>query len=35
MYKIVAERDIDCCPLCGVALNGEGVCPRCGYSKKK
>lgn len=21
------------CPLCGVAMNGEGVCPKCGYRK--
>ncbi len=26
---------IDLCPLCGIALNEEGVCPKCGYKKKK
>ena len=29
------KNDIDRCPLCGVALNEEGVCPKCGYRKKK
>ncbi len=24
---------IDRCPLCGIALNDEGVCPKCGYRK--
>lgn len=24
----------DCCPLCGIALNENGVCPKCGYQKK-
>ena len=27
--------DIDRCPLCGISLNDEGVCPKCGYRKKK
>lgn len=33
-----AEFDIngtvDRCPLCGIALDGNGVCPKCGYRKK-
>ena len=33
--EFVTKNDIDCCPLCGVALNEEGVCPKCGCSKKK
>ena len=32
--EFVTKNDIDCCPLCGVALNEEGVCPKCGYRKK-
>lgn len=24
---------IDRCPLCGIALNNNGVCPKCGYKK--
>ena len=28
------ERNIERCPLCGVALNKEGICPKCGYRKK-
>ena len=24
---------IDRCPLCGIALNEKGVCPKCGYKK--
>ena len=22
------------CPLCGIALNEKGVCPKCGYQKQ-
>ena len=29
------HNDIDRCPLCGIALNDEGVCPKCGYRKPK
>ena len=29
------HNDIDRCPLCGISLNDEGVCPKCGYRKKK
>lgn len=24
---------IDHCPLCSIALNENGVCPKCGYKK--
>ena len=27
------SRTIDRCPLCGIALNENGVCPKCGYKK--
>ncbi len=26
-------KDLDRCPLCGIALNEDGVCPKCGYKK--
>ncbi len=25
--------EVDRCPLCGIALNENGVCPKCGYKK--
>ena len=25
---------IERCPLCGIALDEQGVCPKCGYKKK-
>ncbi len=28
------SHSIDRCPYCGIALNADGVCPKCGYSKK-
>ena len=28
-----SKMSIDRCPLCGVALNENGVCPKCGYKK--
>lgn len=28
------KNNIDRCPLCGISLNEEGVCPKCGYKKK-
>lgn len=28
------ERSVERCPLCGVALDKNGVCPKCGYRKK-
>lgn len=28
------KNNIERCPLCGVTLNKEGVCPKCGYKKK-
>lgn len=27
------QNNIDRCPLCGIALNENGVCPKCGYKK--
>ena len=27
------RNDIDRCPLCGISLNENGVCPKCGYRK--
>ena len=27
------RKEIDRCPLCGVALDEHGVCPKCGYKK--
>lgn len=28
-----SDKSIDRCPLCGIALNENGVCPKCGYKK--
>ena len=28
------RKVIDSCPLCGIALDEYGVCPKCGYKKK-
>ena len=28
------SSQIDRCPLCGIALNEKGVCPKCGYKKQ-
>lgn len=28
------KNDIASCPLCGIALNDKGVCPKCGYKKQ-
>ena len=28
------NRTLDRCPLCGIALTEEGVCPKCGYKKQ-
>ena len=28
------SKSLDRCPLCGIALNENGVCPKCGYKKK-
>ena len=28
------KNNIERCPLCGVALNKDGVCPKCGYRKR-
>ena len=27
------RKEIDRCPLCGIALDENGVCPKCGYRK--
>ena len=27
------RKEIDRCPLCGISLNEDGVCPKCGYNK--
>lgn len=27
------NKTIDRCPLCGIALNDNGICPKCGYKK--
>lgn len=32
--EFATERSVERCPLCGVALNDDGVCPKCGYRKK-
>ena len=32
--EFTTRHDIERCPLCGVALNEEGVCPKCGYKKQ-
>ncbi|MCI7399925.1 MAG: rubredoxin, partial [Prevotella sp.] len=32
--EFTTKNNIDRCPLCGVALNADGVCPKCGYRKK-
>ncbi len=29
------EGSIDRCPLCGIALDENGACPKCGYRKRK
>ncbi len=29
-----SRLNIDRCPLCGIALNENGVCPKCGYRKQ-
>ena len=28
-----AKGTVARCPLCGIALNEKGVCPKCGYRK--
>lgn len=32
--EYVAKNKIDRCPLCGIALDANGVCPKCGYKKR-
>ncbi len=29
------ESSVERCPLCGIALDADGVCPKCGYKKPK
>jgi 6-pyruvoyltetrahydropterin/6-carboxytetrahydropterin synthase len=29
-----SHKNIDRCPLCGIALDENGVCPKCGYRKR-
>ena len=29
------HNNIERCPLCGIALNEKGVCPKCGYKKQR
>ena len=31
--EFVPEKTVERCPLCGIALNENGVCPKCGYRK--
>lgn len=31
--EFVTKNDIKRCPLCGIALNENGVCPKCGYKE--
>ncbi|MGB4661322.1 MAG: 6-carboxytetrahydropterin synthase [Mobilitalea sp.] len=28
-----SQKSLDRCPLCGITLNENGVCPKCGYKK--
>jgi len=28
-----SHKEIDRCPLCGIALNKNGICSKCGYKK--
>ena len=32
--EFVTKNNIERCPLCGIALNEKGVCPKCGYKKQ-
>ena len=31
---VTENPQADRCPLCGVAMDENGVCPKCGYRKK-
>lgn len=31
--EVETHSQINRCPLCGIALNEKGVCPKCGYKK--
>ena len=30
----IPGKEKDRCPLCGIAMDENGVCPKCGYRKK-
>ena len=32
--EFTERKQIDRCPLCGISLDENGVCPKCGYRKK-
>ena len=32
--EYMSHLEINRCPLCGVALNENGACPKCGYQKR-
>lgn len=32
--EFVTKNNIDRCPLCGISLDENGVCPKCGYKKQ-
>ena len=31
--EYMPEKTVDRCPLCGITLNANGICPKCGYRK--
>ena len=31
--EFAPTKTIDRCPLCGISMNEEGICPKCGYKK--
>lgn len=31
--EFASKLKVDTCPLCGIALDAHGVCPKCGYKK--
>ena len=31
--EYAAGQEKDRCPLCGILLNENGICPKCGYKK--
>ena len=32
--EFTTKNNIDRCPLCGISLGENGVCPKCGYKKR-